>query len=336
MQRTNQSIKNATFSIGSQLIQQLMKLLVRIAFIRVIGQEFLGINAVFTDILVALQLVELGIGPAISYSLYKPLAENNTEKVKSLMKLFKKAYRIIGALILILGILFMPFYGFFINDIENQNIASLNVIYLLFIFDTGISYFYSYYRTLLISDQKKYLDITIQTSVTLAISILQIVLIYTVRNYYLYLIAQILGTILTNFIASRFAIKKYPYLKDKEVEKLDEETFGEIKKNVLAMVFHKVGGIIRDATDNLLISKYIGLAISGIYSNYLMIIRALNTLISQMFSAVLSSVGNLHATRSEEAQKEVFHNINFINFWMASFCACCFGMLIRTIYFDNI
>lgn len=335
MQRTKQSVKNASFAIGAQIIQQVLRLVVRIAFIRVIG-EYLGINAVFSDILIALQLVELGIGPAISYSLYKPLAEHNTEKVKSLMKLFKKAYRIIGTLILIMGILFMPFYGFFINDIENQNIASLNTIYLIFIFDTAISYFYSYYRTLLISDQKKYLDIIIQTGVMLTISILQVVLIYTTRNYYIYLIVQVIGTILTNFIASRVAMKEYPYLKEKEVEKLDDNTFGEIKKNVFALVFHKIGGIIRDATDNLLISKYIGLALSGIYSNYFMITKALNTVISQMFSAVLSSVGNLHATRSEEAQREVFYNINFINFWIASFCTCCFGMLIRTFYYNNI
>lgn len=289
MQRTKQSVKNASFAIIAQIIQQVLRVVVRIAFIRVLG-EYLGINAVFSDILIALQLVEIGIGPAIAFSLYKPLSCNDTEKVKSLMKLFKKAYRIIGIVILASGVLFMPFYGFFINDIENQNITSLNIVYLIFIFDTAVSYFYSYYRTLLISDQKKYLDTAIHTGVLLVISILQIVLIYVTRNYYVYLAIQVLGTISTNFIASRVAMKQYPYLKEKNVEKLDGETFGEIKKNVFAMIFHKIGGVIRDATDNLLISKYIGLALSGIYSNYFMITKALNTLISQVFSAVLSSV----------------------------------------------
>ena len=326
MQRTKQSVKNAAFSIGAQLIQQLIKLLVRIAFIRVIG-EYLGVNGLFTDILTTLQLVELGIGPAIAYSLYKPLANNDTNKVKALMNLFRKAYRAIGTFILIAGVAFTPFYGFFINEMP-ENIPNLNIIYWIFVFDTGISYFYSYYRTLLVSDQKKYLDISIQTGVTVCISIIQIVLIYVTRNYMWYLGAQIVGTILTNFIASRIAMKQYPYLKEKEVEKLDDETFGEIKKNVVAMVFHKVGSIIRDATDNLLISKYIGLVMTGIYSNYLMITKALTTLINQIFSAVVSSVGNLHVTRSEEAQQEVFYNINFLNFWIASFCTCCFGALI--------
>ncbi len=113
MQRTSQSVKNATFSIGAQLIQQLMKVLVRIAFIRVIGQEYLGINGLFADILAALQLVELGIGPAIAYSLYKPLSSGDTEKVKSLMALFKKAYRFIGIFIILAGLLIMPFLRIF-------------------------------------------------------------------------------------------------------------------------------------------------------------------------------------------------------------------------------
>jgi len=96
------------------------------------------------------------------------------------------------------------------------------------------------------------------------------------------------------------------------------------------MIFHKVGSIIRDSTDNLLISKYISVIATGIYSNYSMITKALTSLITQMFTAVLSSVGNLHATKDDAAQKEVFYNINFINFWIAAFCACCFGVLANT------
>lgn len=324
--RTKQSVKNATFSVLSQLTQQLVKMVVRIAFIRVIG-EYLGVNAIFSNILMALQLVELGIGPAIAYSLYKPLSCNDTEKVKTLMNLFKKSYRIIGGIILVAGVCFTPFYSFFINEIPD-NIENLNFIYLIFVFDTAISYFNSYYRTLLISDQKKYLDMATQTAVGVVIAIVQIAVIYMTRNYIFYLFAQVIGTITANFIASRIAIKEYPYLKEKEVQKLDDGTYKEIKKNVFAMIFHKIGSIIRDTTDNLLISKYIGLAITGVYSNYQMIIKALTILIDQIFSAVLSSVGNLHVTRSEEAQKEVFYNINFINFWIASFCTCCFGALV--------
>ena len=325
--RTKQSVKNAGFTIGAQLVQQILRIIVRIIFIRVIGQEYLGLNSVFTEIITALQLVELGIGPAMAYSLYKPLAENDTKKVQSLMALFKKAYRIIGIVILVGGIAFTPFYGFFINEIP-ENISHINMIYLMFVFDAAISYFYSYYRILLVSDQKKYIDTLVQTGVILGVSALQIVLMILTHDYRLYILGQIINTVLLNFIASRIAIKQYPYLKEEKVEKLDSETYGEIKKNVFAMVFHKFGSIVRDATDNLFISKYIGLAISGAYSNYSMITRALTTVITQVFGSVLSSVGNLHVTADDKAQKEVFYNINFINFWIAAFCACCFGALI--------
>lgn len=207
------------------------------------------------------------------------------------MLLFKKAYRFIGIFILIAGILFTPFYSFFMQEVPD--VPNLTLIYLIFVVDTAISYFYSYYRTLLISDQKKYIDIGIQTAVVTFISILQIILIYLTHNYMLYLACQVTGTILTNFIASRFAIKEYPYLKEKEVEKIDKETYKEIKKNVFAMMFHKIGSIIRDSTDNLLISKFIGVITTGIYSTYAMIAKAISNLISQVFSAVLSSVRKL-------------------------------------------
>ena len=191
MQRTKQSIKNASFSVACQILQQLIKIAVRIMFIKVIGQEYLGLNSVFTEILTALQLVELGVGPAMAYSLYKPLAENNTEKVKTLMSLFKKAYRIIGIIILLIGIAFTPFYGFFINGVPD--IPHINLIYIIFVIDTSISYFYSYYRTLLISDQKKYIDMSIQTGVIVVVSIAQIFLIHLTHNYMLYLFRTSFG-----------------------------------------------------------------------------------------------------------------------------------------------
>ncbi len=328
MSRTKQSIKNASFSLICQGVQLVFQLITRVFFIRIIGREYLGLNGLFTDLLTALQLVELGIGPAIAFSLYKPLAENDKEKVKTIMDLFKKAYRVIGAVVFALGLIFLPIYPYLIKDIPN--IENLNLIYMLFVFNTSISYFYSYYRTLLISDQKKYIDISIQTGITLIYSIAQILTLYFTHNYIYYLLLQISGTILINFIASKIALKEYPYLKEKDVQKLDNNTSKEIKKNVLSMVFHKVGSIVRDSTDNLLISKFIGLAITGLYSNYSMITKALTNIVNQIFAAVVSSVGNLHVTRSAKSQRKVFYKINYINFWIATFCACCFGGLINS------
>ena len=327
MQRTKQSVKNASFSLICQAVQLVVQMVTRVVFIQVIGKEYLGLNGLFTDLLTALQLVELGVGPAIAYSLYKPLAENDKEKIKSLMNLFKKAYMFIGVFIIVVGIFFTPFYRFFINEVPD--IQHLDLIYLLFVLNTAISYFGSYYRTLIISDQKKYIDTLVHTGTVSAVSIAQMGILFLTHNYILYIIAQIVGTILINIILSRIALKQYPYLKEKQVEKLDKESYGEIKKNIFAMVFHKVGSIIRDATDNLIISKYIGLAITGMYSNYSLITKALSNIINQIFSAVLSSVGNLHVTTDEKTQKVVFNKINFLNFWIASFCAVCFGILIE-------
>lgn len=328
MQRTKQSVKNAITFLICYGIQMVFQIVARFFFIRLIGKEYLGLNSLFTDLLTALQLVELGIGPAIAYSLYKPLAEGDHEKIKSIMNLFKIAYRLIGIIILVVGLAFTPFYKIFIKDIP-QNIVNIDLIYILFVVNTAVSYFYSYNRTLLISDQKKYLDTIVQSSVTAIYTIAQIIILYLTHNYIYYLVAQIMGTVLINLIASIIVFKKYPYLREKEVKKLNSDVSKEIKKNTLAMVFHKVGSIVRDATDNILISKFVGLAITGMYANYSMITKVLANLINQVFAAVLSSVGNLHATSSEDAQRRVFYNINFINFCIAIFCSCCFGALIN-------
>ena len=223
MSRTKQSIKNAGFSLVCQAMQLMVQLVTRIFFIQIIGKEYLGLDSVFTDLLTVLQLVELGIGPAIAYSLYKPLAEKDEEKVKAIMNLFKKTYRIIGIIILVAGFAFTPFYKSFIS--QTGNIENMDLIYILFVINTGISYFYSYYRTLLISDQKKYLDVLIKTGITALFAIFQIVVLYITHNYIFYVVMQILATLLINIIASRVALKQYPYLKSKDVQKLDKETF---------------------------------------------------------------------------------------------------------------
>ena len=142
MKRTKNSIINLTIAMIGQIVGLIISFIARIVFIKCLSTEYLGLNGLFTNILTMLSLVELGIGPAMTFSLYKPLAENDTAKVKSLMYLYKKVYCIIGFVVLVLGILFTPFYKYLIDEVPNIN--NLNLIYILFVINTSISYFYSY------------------------------------------------------------------------------------------------------------------------------------------------------------------------------------------------
>lgn len=325
--RTRSSIINLIFAITGQSIGLLVSFFARIVFIQVLGAEYLGLNGLFTNILSILSLVELGIGPAIIFSLYKPLAENNTEEVKSLMNLYKKAYIGIGMLILILGISFTPFLEVFIKTIPD--IPYIHIIFLLFVIDAAISYFYSYKRSLIISDQKRYIATIYKYSFFIILNIIQIVVLYLTHNFILFLICQIIATFTENILVSKKADKLYPYLKEKNVQKVDKLTFIQITKNVRAMVAHKLGSVIVNSTDSLIISKFVGLVGIGLYSNYQLIINALNIVTSQVFTSITASVGNLGATGTDDKKRAIFNVVFFMNFWIYGFISIFLVVLVN-------
>ncbi|WAA12112.1 lipopolysaccharide biosynthesis protein [Fervidibacillus halotolerans] len=325
--RTRSSIINLFFALSGQIIGLLVSFFARMVFIEILGTEYLGLNGLFTNILSILSLVELGIGPAIAYSLYKPLAEKDEKKIKALMKLFQKAYISIGIIILFLGIGLTPFLGFFIKSIPD--IPHIHFLFLLFVVNTAISYFYSYKRTLIISDQKRYIATIYRYSFFIILNIVQIIVLYLTHNFILFLISQIVATFVENILVSKKADELYPYLKDKHVQKIDKNTLTEIKKNVRAMIAHKLGGVVVTTTDNLIISKFVGLIQVGLYSNYQLILNALNIITSQIFSSIIASVGNLGVTETNEKKKFIFQVTLLLNFWVFSFITICLVILIN-------
>ena len=325
--RTKSSILNMAAAWGGQFVALLMQLIVRMVFVHYLSSEYLGLSGLFSNILSMLSLVELGVGPAMTFSLYKPLAENDTEKVKSLMRLYQITYRAIGAIILVLGVLTIPVYPYLING--KPDIPYLNLIYFLFVFNTGVSYFYSYKRSLISSDQKRYVETLAHYLFYFLYNLGQIIVLVLTQNYILFLLCQVASTILENFTLSKMADRMYPYLKEKNIAPLPREDVALIKRNVGAMVFHKVGTIVVNGTDNILITKFIGLAVTGLYSNYTVVLNALKLIVSQVFKSITASVGNLSAVESEKKITEVFYKTLFANFWIYGFCAICLECLFQ-------
>lgn len=326
MERTNSSIKNLIFSLVGQAAGVAINFVARIVFLKILTAEYLGINGLFSNILSMLSLMELGVGSAMTFSLYKPLALNDKEKIKSLMSLYRKAYIIIGILILIVGIAITPLLPYFIDEMPNIS-ENINLIYILFVINTAISYFYTYKRSLIISDQRRYIATAYRYGFYFFLNVAQIIVLYITRNYIWYLATQIVFTFMENVTLSIKADKMYPYLKEKKAKKLEKSDTDKIKKNVIAMIGHKIGGIVVNGTDNLILSKFVGLVEVGIYSNYYLIINALNIILGQVFTAVTASVGNLVATTNKEKVYNVFKKIFFLNFWLYGFSAICLLVL---------
>ena len=325
--RTKSSILNMTAAWGGQMIALLVQLVSRVVFVQYLGSEYLGLSGLFSNILSMMSLVELGVGPAMTFSLYKPLAEKDIEKVKSLMRLYRITYQVIGGIVLLLGVLTIPIYPYLING--KPDIQYLDLIYFLFVFNTGVSYFYSYKRALITSDQKRYIDTLTHYAFYVAYNVLQIIILIITQNYILFLACQVLATILENFALSKMADKMYPYLTEKNVKSLPKQDLEIIKRNVGAMVFHKLGTIVVNSTDNILITKFIGLAVTGIYSNYTLVLNALKSIVTQIFKSIIASVGHLNAVEGNQKINDVFYKTLFLNFWVYGFCSICLQCLFQ-------
>lgn len=326
--RTENSITNAKTGLIVQLVNRLMAFIVRTVFIKCLNTEYLGVHGLFTNILTILSFAELGIGTAIIFNMYKPVAEENKEKIKSLMQLYKTCYNIIGMIVFVLGLLVIPFMKYIVTDIPNIK-ENIYFIYILFLFNTSVSYFFTYKKSIITAHQKQSIINNIDTVFYIIRSILEIVFLIITKDFVIYLLIQIIGTILENIIIARKANKMYPYLKDKNIQKLDKTEKKNIFDNVKSLVVYQFGSVIMNGTDNILVSTLINVNTVGLCSNYTLIINAIKSIIQTMFNGVTASIGNLNAIGSAEQKEKVFYQLTFINFVVYSFCATAFILLLN-------
>lgn len=328
--RKKNSIKNMIGSISSNIVTIIVGLIAQALFIKILGIEYLGLNGLFSNIISMLGIVELGIGNAIIYNMYKPIAEKNVEKIKSLMEFYKKSYHLIAFLVLIIGLILVPFLRFIVDF--NSVTVSINVysVYFLFLIDIICSYFLSYKRSILYANQKNYLINYVHIGYTIVMNALQLIILFITKNYYLYLVIKIIMRIIENLIITKIANQLYSYLNDQNIKPLDKETEKDIFKKIKALFFHKIGGFIVLGTDNIIISKYLGLVTVGLYSNYYMIINAVQTIFSQVIQSTTASIGNLLVTESKEKQYEVFTKMRFLNFWLSCFSSIAVLVIIQS------
>lgn len=325
--KTENSIRNSMWAMISNIVAILIGLIVQHIFLKILSVEYLGINGLFSNIISMLGIVELGIGSAIIYNLYKPIVENNTNLIKKLLNFYKKSYYIIGMIVFIFGIILIPFLHLLVGEISLD--INIKFIYFLFLIDIVFSYFLSYKRSILQADQRNYIINMVHIAYLISMNSMQLLVLYITKNYYLYLIVKIMFRILENVIISIIADKKYPYLRQKDKEKLEGPIKLDIITKVRALFFHKIGTFIISGTDNIIISKFLGVITVGMYSNYYLIINSVTTLFSQILYGVSASVGHLLTENNSEKSYNIFNKLRFINFWIASFSSICICVIIQ-------
>lgn len=315
--RTKNTIYNFISGIGGQLITVILHFVVRTAFIHTLGKSYLGIGGLFSNILTMLSLAELGVGNAIIFKLYKPLAENDQHRVTLLIKFYKQVYRAIGMIVLLLGLLLIPFLPHLIKGYDKLETLGINavLIFLLYLSKSVSSYlFFAYKSAVIKANQQVYLLNLIEYFFSIGLAVAQIFVLFFYPHFEFYVALGIFEIIVKNMIWARLADKKFPYINEKTPDRISKAEVKEIFKDCEALLIYKMNGVVLKATDNIVISTFLGIEWVSLYSNYYIFYTTLQTLFSRIFGAVAHSLGNLHAVDRSKHEYEVFRVVTLIAF----------------------
>lgn len=318
--RLDNSMINSFIGVGTQILNMLLGFVLQAVFIRTLGATYLGLRGLYSNILQVLSFTELGIGTAVTFSLYKPLSRGNEQKIIQIMNFFRSAYTTIGIIIGVIGSLFIPL----IPLLTHSTIKGIYLYYILFLANTVVSYFLTYKRTILNADQLNYINLNNEIIFKLIQTAVQIIILFVFKSFLGFCIVQILCTIISNIVISIKVNKLYPYLKNvhKYNDKLPVNDLKEIFHNTLGTVGSKVGDIVVNGTNSVLITYFCSLYLSGVFSNYNVIINSLIVIIGQAFYSITSSVGNfVTEINDKEYQYDIFEKIFFISFLCTFICS---------------
>jgi len=323
--RTASTLINTIMGAFVRVSSLLTGFVLRTVFIRTLGIQYTGVSSLFTDILTVLSLAELGIGSAITYALYRPLAERDERQIASLMRFFKKAYRAVAAAVLAFGLCLIPFLGLIVKDVPDIR-ESTSLIYILFLINSAASYLLIYKSALFTANQRKYIASGIEILISLLKTAVQCICLYAFRDYILFLAITILATVAQNVAISVRADKEYPFLERRKGKIGGEESRG-ILRDIRALAMYQVSGVVLNSADSIIISAVINTVSVGLVSNYKLIIASVDAVVRQFFLAIEPSIGNLAVSTDEERQYDTFRATQFVAFWVTCFCSVSFFTL---------
>ena len=331
--RFENAAKNAGTTILTRIIEQVLAFIARTVFIYFLSVEYLGITSLFSEVLNVLNMAELGIGTAINVALYAPLATGDKEKVKSLMRLYKKAYFYIGLVVLGLGIVLIPFLPYLTKG--STDLVNIRIVFVIYLAKSVLSYWLlAYKRSLLEADQKSYMVSLITYSVICIWKVFQILLLFLLKDtpelsFYVYCAGDALCSVITNLIISRIVDKQYSYIEEKNVESISKEEKTALLKNVYGVGLYKISSTVNSSADSIIISSFIGTLTLGLFSNYLLIAKAIITIINMAFTSITATIGNLNALETVEKKRFVFNTLHLAALWINGFCIICLWVLLN-------
>ena len=319
IERSKNAGRNIVFGTFLKLYEILLPFIMRTVIMYELGVKYLGLNSLFTSILQVLNLAELGVGNAMVFSMYRPIAEDNASKIRAYLCLYKKYYRIIGGVILVIGLSITPLVPKLIRDDVPKGM-NVYILYLLNLLATVLTYWlFSYRKSLLQAHQRTDVisKVTIATNTIMYAS--QILVLVLFHNYYYFVIAILATQVMNNIATAIISKKMYPdYDPYGELEK---EEIDNLNQRIKDLFTSKFGGTIVSSADTIVISGFLGLKILAIYQNYFYILTAVSGMISVMFSSCTAGIGNSIVAETKEKNYRDLKQLTFMISWIAGVCS---------------
>ena len=314
IERTKNASRNVVFTGMMQVMNMVVPFIMRSVILHFLGVEYLGLNGLFRSILQFLNLAELGVGSAMVFSMYKPIAEDDSDMICALMKLYRTLYRIIGLVVLAAGLSLVPFLPNLIKDAPPAG-TNLYLLYFMSLGSTVLSYWlFAYKNSLLNAHQRVDVSSKVMMCVRIAEYTLKVLALALFRNYYLYLGAQIVCQIMVNIIVSLCVDKMYPAYVPRG--SLPKDKMTEIFKRVRDLFTSKFSFVISNSADTLVISSFLGLEVLAFYQNYFYIIESLKALISVVAGACIAGIGNSLIIESAEKNYKDLRKMTMLYSWL--------------------
>ena len=327
MNRSRNATRNIIFGVILKIYQLVLPFAMRTIIMYELGVKYLGLNSLFTSILQVLNLAELGVGSAMVFSMYKPIAQEDSKTICVLMKLYKIYYRVIGLGVLAAGLVLLPFIPKLIaGDVPDG--INIYVLYLLNLLATVFTYWLFAYKNSILQAHQRQDVVSKVTIVTDTCKyILQIGMLFAFHNYYYYVCVLLLSQIFNNILTAIVSNKLYPQFQAEG--KLPKETVKEINQKIKDLFTSKLGFTIVSSADTVVISAFLGLEALAIYQNYYYIINAVMGFVAIVYSSITAGVGNSMIVYDTEKNYRDYRIFTFLACWITAFCVSCFSGLFQ-------
>lgn len=326
--RTRNAVRGIGAGIVNNVLTVLLPFVTRTVIIYTLGVQYAGLSSLFTAIISILNISELGIGSAISYGMYRPLQEGDDEQVCAYLAFYRKCYRVIGCITLLVGMLLLPFLDKLVAG-EHPADINLYILYLVYLINNVLGYFLFAYKKVILSANQRYdVEVSIASVCTILQNLLQIVLLFAVRNYYVYVYVIPVITLIGNIISSKAVDRMFPQFFCKG--KLGREQIKVIKKSVMGILCTKISSTVFLSVDNIVVSAFLGLTVLGVYGNYYYVISCLIGIFAVIHNSIRPVIGNCLITDTKEKIFEGFQTYQFMYLWFAGWGAICLTCMYQT------